>query len=688
MKKFLFLLIAGLNVLSVQIFASKHIQINEYVSLSIEGDEYIVEYTSPYFELREKEITAKNEKQLFSQVVYGDNKEVFSQIFDNGDENIENAGDFFDYTEEYGAPEIPFFSLDLHVPNNTSIETSVIETSYFDMKNDTVSSIIQPFCIPYKYIPSQVFEEDVEADKIQFDETIYNEDVFNPQYRISEVEGFMGSEGVTFTFYPLIYHPIDNTIIPIAYAKYRIKLNSSISIEDLMDITINDDNNAYELTHFYDNYKNIPQKSLATLSAGHYMIITTNKYVATLGTFINHKSTLGYQITTKRFAEGTSAVTIRNFLRKWYRMYGSYPKFTLIVGNYDDIPFSYGVIGDADNPPTDIYYACLEKEEIGTETNFKPETIVGRWPVRNSTELTSVINKTKAFDNLTNITRRFSLFSGTGDGENSFASDITSAYNKIRTTPYSTSVMYDGRNGFTHTEIINEFLSYNDLLFVYRGHGGSTLLGSPYTYISTSYIPSHQAYFTIGLACQLNWPADYKFGNKWINNGDRACGIYASTTNSNRSSNSYLSKHLFSYYTDQATNLSWGEWMSGGAAKYYSALSTSARKKETKKYLILGDPSLYLYGFDSTTRTPKPYQMRSNIENANDISNIINSISGENIENVDIYDITGHLLTTTLWNNNIDISANFSKIIAELQSGTYIISVKTSQMMYSTKICK
>ena len=317
-----------------------------------------------------------------------------------------------------------------------------------------------------------------------------------------------------------------------------------------------------------------------------------------------------------------------------------------------------------------------------------PETIVGRWPVRNVTELSHVINKTIGFECLTNVTRRFSLFSGTGNGENDFASDVTSAFNKLATTPSSSSIMYDGRYGFTHTDIINEFSNHNDLLFVYRGHSNETRLGTPYTAISYLNIPSNQSYFSIGLSCLLNRPVDYNFGNRWINNGDRACGIYGSTTESDRSSNSYLSKHLFDYYAEQATNLTWGQWMSGAAAKYYSSLSTSARKKQTKKYLILGDPSLYIFGFDSVTCSPKPYQIKSMTRNTTSIETILEDMDDENIKSVSVYDVTGRLVTYKCFEYHPYSTEVITSLIEGLAAGVYVVTTQTESTQYVTKIHK
>lgn len=49
-------------IFAVQIFASEHIRINDYISLEVTDNEYIVEYTSPYCDIIYKTIEGCNGK--------------------------------------------------------------------------------------------------------------------------------------------------------------------------------------------------------------------------------------------------------------------------------------------------------------------------------------------------------------------------------------------------------------------------------------------------------------------------------------------------------------------------------------------------------------------------------------------------------------------------------------------------
>ncbi|MBR1787502.1 MAG: hypothetical protein IJ756_10145 [Paludibacteraceae bacterium] len=566
----------------------------------------------------------------------------------------------------------------------------MLDVKYIDLNRNEITTEKIPYRISYNYLPSQMIKEGDKLNEVKFDDCEYSKDRYNDAYSISEQGEFLGSNGITFTINPLLYNPKEQLIIPISSAKFVISVNADISLTEMMDEYLyeNKYSAAQEVISFYDNYKDASNKSTSNLStiSGMYLIVTTYKYLGYLATFINHKRSLGYDVRTAAFADGTSPTTIRNCIKSYLTSSGEYPKYTLLIGNYSDIPYSMGTIGDDDDPPTDIYYACLEKTNIGSETNFRPETMVGRWPVKNSTELNAIINKTISFENKSNVVRRFALYSGTGAGEDDFASDMNTAYTKLSTTPNSSLIKFDGRSGFDHTHISFEFSNYDDLIFYYRGHGNYYQLGSPYSAITAYNLPTSQSYFAIDFAYQLNWPEDNKFGNRWINNGDLSCGMYAATTDSYRSSNEYLSRYIFNYYKDQATNLTWGQWLSFGAAKYYSGNSNFNRRRQTKKYLILGDPSLYIFGIDHTTLTPKPYNVKAYNYTAID-ENIEDIIDGEEIEHIAIYDITGKCVCNTKIDGGIYNSMLKSKI-KELPKGVYTIVCQTKDKPIITKIYK
>lgn len=667
MKRLLIVLLGNLLSFS-HLFAGDIISVNPFVTLEINENEYIVEYTSPHCEERDTTFHVTGGEHTFSHIIFSEN-------------------DVFDYMEGEGIPELPFLSLELQLPDNADISVDVSDIQYLDLNTGKSTSKKISHKLRHDYMPAQLYGESEQMATLQFDQDAYNNSNHNTYYRCSDQGKYLGTNGFTFSISPILYTPSQQSITPIAHAKYIISVTANNSLKRTTDTYAVDRSSSVspEILSFYDNHRETTNRSISRANLGTYLIITTSNYVSTLAPFVTHKQNLGYTVTVKTFIAGTSSTTIRNYLIGLGAQSSGFPKYTLIVGNYSDIPYSSGILDDYDTPPTDIYYACLEKSDISKEKNFKPETILGRWPVATTTALTKIINKTISFENLTTITRRYALASSLGDGADDFSSDIDKVQNKLKDVPNSFIIKFDATDGFTGTELTNEFRNKDDLLFVYRGHGGSTKLGSPFNNINTLNIPTHQPYFSIGFACLLNRPLTSSFGHCWINSGDRSCGIYSATTTSGRSSNSYLSKKVFNYLLDQEENLSWGGWISAAAAKYYSSLMTAARKKQVEKYVLFGDPSLYIFGINQSTGTPFPYKANRRIESTSD-SMITGIALDETIKNIAIFSSTGAMIDNINVTNQFLTNEILTNMLQSLQRGIYVICFTTDKTQYTHKI--
>ncbi len=685
MKRLLLILFGNILIFS-NLFAGDTISVNPWVTLEINENEYVVEFTSPYCEERDTTINVGGHDYTFSHILFGEDAETISRIYDTKELDVLDINDVFDYMEGEGIPELPFISLELQLPENAEIDVKVTDIQYFNLNTGSSSAKKVPHTLRHDYLPSQSYSESELPTELQYDNNAYNDSVSNTLYRCSEQGGYLGTNGFTFSLSPILYTPSKQSIVPIAHAKYTISVTADNNLKRTIDTYASNRSSSVspEILSFYDNHRETTNRSVSRANLGTYLIITTSKYVSTLAPFITHKQNLGYTVTVKTFTAGTSSTTIRNYLIGLGAQSSGFPKYTLIVGNYSDIPYSYGVFDD-DDPPTDIYYACLEQTDISKEKNFKPETILGRWPVANVSDVINTMNRTISFENRTYVTRRFSLFSGIGNGKASFASDMEKAYKKLRDINNSQVVMYDGRDGFTSNEMQIEFSNNDGLVFAFRGHGNYYQLGEPYTDVNSDNLLIDQPYFSIGLACSLNTPTDDAFGNTWMNDGDRACGFYGSTTVSNRSSNSYLSKHIFDYLVDQEANLSWGSWISSAAAKYYSSLVNASRRKETEKYIILGDPSLYIYGLNQSTGSPLPYKTSKRLESTftNDIVDIPHD---ETIKSVTIFTSIGLLVNNQNIENQESISDILTPILQSLCKGIYLVSITTDKNHYTTQI--
>ena len=115
-----------------------------------------------------------------------------------------------------------------------------------------------------------------------------------------------------------------------------------------------------------------------------------------------------------------------------------------------------------------------------------------------------------------------------------------------------------------------------------------------------------------------------------------------------------------------------GEFGANGKAKYYHSGQINYRLREVEKYILYGDPSLYLFGIDINYNTPyfdrnrkKHMQQMKNNEILDDFSSVY------------IYSITGQLLRSCN-NNELDIQG--------LPSGIYTIVLNSKNEQITKKI--
>src|SRR5574340_89902 len=128
-----------------------------------------------------------------------------------------------------------------------------------------------------------------------------------------------------------------------------------------------------------------------------YLIIAPDEFQEALIPFIDLKTSQGFQTEMALLSEtGSTNTEIWNFISN----YTPQPNYVLLAGDTDLIP-----AGTIDTDPkkaacpvishelTDLYYAVL-----GNTCDPKPDLILGRLPVQNTDQLTTLIDKYLAFD--------------------------------------------------------------------------------------------------------------------------------------------------------------------------------------------------------------------------------------------------------------------------------------------------
>lgn len=690
MKK-LILLVVWLNILAMELIANEPIQINESVSLEVLDKEYVVDFRPPYCEERIITLESKSSTKKFSKIVYGRDARSIALIYDEHDETTEDIEEIFDYTEGKGVPNIPFMTLNLQIPHEAKYSVKIEDIQYIDIQTGEISSTPLLYNLNNAYLPCQEFSADEGFKDIQFDIDEYSKKQFNDIYTISEPFGALGTQGFTFNMFPFIYLPEKQSIIAIYSVRYVITIDSKLSLVDMMKNELASEMVSTSGVYIYDNYLGTIKKNSNTTDKGRYIIVTTSeKYANALEPYITHKRKYGYDVLLHVQEGGypNNPTVLRNYIKSMYDNVGSRPQYILLVGDYEKIPVSYGVSGDENNPPTDIYYACLEKNQIGKETNFYPEVYIGRWPVSSEEDIKTIAKKVINFEQHTTWSRIFELYSGTDKGcylTSVFNSDNRKAANKLKCINRSTVRNFKGSDGYDGMTMLYEFSHWNVLMMVYNGHGSATSLGAPYSkQLSSANIIKkdilNTPYYMVSFACELNYPEVYSFGSSWIKYGDRTVAYYGSTVTTNSSSDTYFSKHIFDYFKREQSNIQYSQLMEFSAGKYYNAFKTTARKKEAKKYLFLGDPTAYTLGMFAGEGNPQQYMPKRNDDL---INNEMNLNSTEQITSIGIYNTLGQLIYTE---QNVTDMGEVYNLKNKLETGIYIFQVKTTENEYVQKI--
>lgn len=214
-------------------------------------------------------------------------------------------------------------------------------------------------------------------------------------------------------------------------------------------------------------------------------------------------------------------------------------------------------------------------------------------------------------------------------------------------------------------------------MFIYIGHGDTMRICGPYwfSYMDVDdFKTSMQDFqpFGFGFSCLLgNIYKNNNFARAWLTSTEGGVTFLGSTTTSYADSDRYFSRTLFKQLKNKP-DITIGEFVGNGKAKYYNALRGTRRRQQAKKYVLYGDPSLYLFGIDlqynnpfSNPLLPQPQRARTHDTDLGDIVSIR------------IYSVTGQLLRTC-YTNQPEFQG--------LPAGTYMVVVKSKDNQTTQKI--
>ncbi len=505
---------------------------------------------------------------------------------------ISLSSNIYGIVDSIGFPELPQVTISINLPNNANSISYTItssKTEYFPLMNRVVPHQID--------IPTDGFDS---SQPFSQNYDFYNgkNSFLNCLVTIKDSFYIREKKGIDVSFTPFDYNPYTrqlvvttDAIVNITYSLFPQKGVSSYTQADIWE-------NFYE--HFFQNYTISPYKSG---SSGRYLMLVPRQYDEKIQPFVIYKQTLGYEV-DKCIIEPYEATSsnVMQIIQNKYDNNETRPDFILIIGDYEDIP-SYGgdrSAEDEDDPITDVPYAFLQGDDLMVDA------FIGRWPIHNDTELQTIINKTIFSEiNLHLWEKKAVLIAG--DDDNYFMRmAFQNTLDDLASSPFPDNGYFCQRlNQPTENDALTA-LNGNPVLFIYSGHGSFFSIGpvkSPNFNINNSFIQNsyHELYpMLFVFACKTgNFAAynNYSIAEHWICNKNGAATYFGSSVSTITNSDNIIERKLLGEAFFEEKYI--GAVIASGMQKYrtYFWTTTEHKKRFTKSYNLMGDPSLHVNGW-------------------------------------------------------------------------------------------
>ncbi|MGN1153972.1 MAG: C25 family cysteine peptidase [Candidatus Gastranaerophilaceae bacterium] len=633
------------------------INLEEYLTINIDDDNYNVEYSLNLHSLNFRDTTIGN--LSFFEIQLPQSRYI-------GYENI------------IGQPKLPIINFSLQIPG-------VLYGENFLAENITCN--YEEISVDNYYLPYQDF---VGEKELEFS---FNVDYYSTSHQLNNYVSIVPfkagrTTGINVLLKPIQYNPAIGKVRIINSISFDIPLENA----ELSDIFAYEflDSEAVIDASFLGEDTQLPINS--NPNGNILIVIADEEYRSNLNSFTLHKSTKGYSTEIVSIDQingtmGTSNITaevLRTYLRnKYYSTYiPSRPKYLLLVGGYNAIPCSSEGEDLGGHFYTDLYYGCLNSLQIQQESDLYPEMYVGRWPIDSIHQLNTAINKTikfenslgdyPAFYNIMMVSGIEDSLSNSNKDDDMFATISGMQQSLNQGSLFQNIDVYDGRNyrGNVGTNAIQNILNQKMLsdlwMFVYWGHGSTGSLGLPLSVKDkniNSYVYSSIPPIALSFACLTNRISGTDcYGKSWLVKQQDAGGVvhYGATGEAFWNLTKQLALTI-------ANLLKANEKMSialplqVGAAKLYAKSNTESMRNQAEKFCIYGDPTLLMFKHSNSIVPQQNSKHSEQKEIALLTVDLLNEYIGFNNVSVNVYDMNGKLI---LMNN--DVNLNFINMVFNL----------------------
>ena len=636
-------------------------QLSPECSVEIDGNRYIIHFTLPEYIITEDSIC----DMLFSSIEMDDDVD-------------------YDITDEAGYPALPFFSLDLLIPE-------CVTNVWGYMEEESTSSEELDYLIQPAMLGSWITED---GEYVNLDEECYNWEYYSTgateeypngycmeYYSLSNIYTFSGAQGVTLNIHPFVYNPA-GTLDVLSEATIVIEFDCGSLESTINDLQSQGTYSAYVAQLYYDTFGGEIEVVYNSGENGNYLILAANRDFETyLSPYVNYKRGQNY-ITEVVYLDECNLIGDSQGIKAYIdtNTVVSDPDFVLLVGSLSEIPPFAGGNNTA-NPYTDDGY----------------HDFVGRWIVEEEWDtygayagLKHVIDKTIAAESYYIDTYSTAvLFSGTDNSkrwmQRSFYRNIERIARKSFDQMGIPYTLYDGRDYLDDRAqghvYMTSAIEHGNNFFIYRGHGTPMKIWEPYrvdtAYVNATTMLSSPYSMGFGFACDLNsYTTNSNFGARWVVGNSGGVSFYGATCVSYHYPNNVLAKRIFKELkklTNKTDNFSLSVWLRISEQKSYRALMGPVRNRQVRKYNLIGDPTLAVYGMDiggNYAPFHMPPKDKETIEQSE-------SFDRSQIHSVEVYDVSGKKIASSNDGQRLPIEDS-------LFSGVYIIKVTYANGTIST----
>ena len=497
-------------------------------------------------------------------------------------------------TNVIGEPNLPVIRKMVQIPYGAEVDVDVISFE-FEEKS------LEELGIANRIIPIQPSIPKIEGawEKAEFviHEEVYQRNSFSPQelVRVGEIGAIRGHRFVMVEIFPVSYNPVLGNLKAYSYIKVRVNLTGSDRAktvamlsryasppfeEACQDMLIN-----------YSAYQDLV-KGLPTLPIG-YLIIVHDDFETQAVPLAEWKRKKGFHVTLNVIGDGTSTTTIKNYISDAYDYWPIPPTYVLFFGDVGWIP-TY--TGSFSYTATDLYYVQMDGDMFA-------DIYRARFPVRNTSEATTMVNKLLYYENPTSPDlewMRHECFIASDDA--GLTAEITHRYviqNYLTPNGVLADSIWERLGGSTAD--ITSCVNAGRSVVCYSGHGGPSGWGCVPFYTSNVRALSNADEYPLVLshACSTN-PFDQTecFGEVWVKEANKGgIAFWGASASSYWPEDDILERRMFQavFVETCYSVVSMTDKALWHLYQYYG--NTSAVRTYFDMYNVNGDPSVDIWTY-------------------------------------------------------------------------------------------